>query len=306
MASRVFALTTLVFGLSASSAHALMFEKLELDQKRTVLVIRDCGRQGFEDKECTTETSGFYIGDAARLRRVINRQYAEVWLISGGGVLDEGIKVGEVLREYQATVRVPRGYRCVSACTVAFMGGFFRIVDDGATYEVHAASSFLYGFDGQEDILKRLNWNPQDEYARFANQELADNRALAARLLTYFQRSLVRPGTAVSNENRLQQWRLAAPPSRYLGSSELAKDAERYRREGVSAAQETLMKIERESMQQAIEELQPLLPELGPRAEAALRMLDAMYSSRITLTASLSRETLMEMGYVTLFVDRPR
>jgi len=63
------------------------------------------------------------------------------------------------------------------------------------------------------------------------------------------------------------------------------------------------MRLERESMQQAIDELRPMLPSLGPRAEPALHMLETMYTSRITGTASLSYETLLQMGYITKVFD---
>ncbi len=289
---------------AASPAQALLFEPVTVDGHR-ILLVRDCGKQNFKDSGCTAQTSGFASGDAARLRRVMSRDFSEIWLISGGGNLDEGIKVGEVFREYQATVRVPHGYHCVSACTVAFMGGFFRIVDEGATYEVHAASAFLRGFDNgyTSGVLKRLNWDAHAELARAAAEELDDARGWAARLVTYFQLSLLPPGVGVSNSRRLQEWSRTAPASDYPGSARAAADAERFRREGETAAQETLMRIERDSMAQAIAELRMLVPQLGPRAGAALKMLEAMYSSRIIFTASLSRETLEEMGYTTVIIN---
>jgi hypothetical protein len=77
----------------------------------------------------------------------------------------------------------------------------------------------------------------------------------------------------------------------------------RIRREGVPAAQEILMRIERDSMQVGLEEIRSILPSLGPRAEPALRMVETMYSSRITSTAVLSRQTLVQMGYVTELFD---
>ena len=293
--------------LPASSADALMFTSMKLDDGRTILWVRDCGPR-FKDTNCTESSKHFSSGDSARLRQVINRKYDEIWLASNGGSLDEGIKVGEVFREMQATVRVPAGLSCVSACTVAFMGGFFRIVDDGATYEVHAASAFLGGFDGeyQGGILKELNWNPQDGYARFAKNERESARDWASRLLPFFQQGLLPLGRQVSNGGRLQRWLQSDAPTPYLTSASLMEDAERFRREGTPSAQETLMRIERESMDLAIEELRAMLPDLGPRAEPALGMLEAMYSSRITLTASLSHETLLKMGYITSFVGVPK
>jgi hypothetical protein len=301
-----FGLAVLVCGPAV--AEALLFESRTVEGRK-VLVVRDCGRQGFNDGSCPAHTQRFSEGDARRLRAVINRSFHEVWLISGGGNLHEGVEVGKVLREFQASVRVPRGYRCVSACTVAFMGGFFRTVDEGASYEVHAASAFLGGFDGkyQAEVLDQLKREPSRGLEKFATNDLETARHVASRLLVHFQQALLPQGMTGISEDRLVERLLNGPPSTYLSAGRLAGDVERLTREGVPSAQETLMRIERGSMAQVIEEVRPLLPGLGPRADKALDMLEAMYSSRIIFTAPLSRQTLEEMGYVTVFVEpRPQ
>jgi hypothetical protein len=133
-------------------------------------------------------------------------------------------------------------------------------------------------------------------------------RETAHELFMHFQKALqplgqLPPGREESNRQRLRSLLRGSTSGAYRDSPQLMKDAERIRREGVPAAQEILMRIERDSMQQAIDELTPLLPALGPRAEPALKMLEAMYSSRITGTASLSYQTLVQMGYVTELFD---
>jgi hypothetical protein len=300
------AIATLV--LWPGRADALMFETVKLDSGRTVLLVRDCGGQGFKDKDCPEWAESFSTGDADRLRAAMNARIDEVWLISGGGNLDEGVKVGEVLRQFQATVRVPKGYRCVSACTVAFLGGAFRIVDDGATYEVHAASGYLDDANEfrNEDVVKRMAYNVEDELARFAVDERKSARYWAARLVPYFQQSLLPLGQHANSAARFERWRDQSGTVAYTASQTLKDDAERIRREGLPAAQETIMRIERDSMHDAIGELRAIVGDLGPRAGPALDILDAMYSSRITLTAALSHETMLKMGYVTAFIDPPK
>jgi hypothetical protein len=285
-----------------------MFETLKLDSGRTVLLVRDCGKQGFKDKDCPEWAGSFSTGDSDRLRAALNPRIDEVWLISGGGNLDEGVKVGEVFRQFQATVRVPKGYRCVSACTVAFLGGAFRIVDEGATYEVHAASGYLDDANEfrNEDVVKRMAYNVEDELARFAVDQRKSARYWAARLVPYFQQSLLPLGQRATSAARFERWRDESGAIRYTTSQTLKDDAERIRREGLPAAQETLMRIERDSMHDAIGELRSIVGELGPRAGPALDILDAMYSSRITLTAALSHETMLRMGYITAFIDPPK
>jgi hypothetical protein len=111
------------------------------------------------------------------------------------------------------------------------------------------------------------------------------------------------PGREDANRMVLRNWLRAAQPSRYRSSPQFQQDVATVKREGVAAVQEILMRLERDTMQVAIDELRRLLPELGPRAEPALRMLETMYSSRITGTASLSYETLLQMGYITKVFD---
>ena len=308
----------LVLG-SALPAHALMFEEQRLSDGHWILLARDCGKR--QSDNCTKkELEGFsgpgmyprvnaspeyYEGDAARLRSLLGkRSYDEVRLFSNGGDLDEGIKFGQVLREFQATVRVYGSDACISACTVAFLGGLFRFIDKEATYQVHAYSRRMHGLPS--DLLNRLRFDPEGELKRFATEELRGDQGArwwAQRLFAYFQAALLPLGSSGPNTARLNRWlREQTSLPNYLTSSKLQEDAERIRIEGEPAAQEIAMRIERDSMEQAISELRPLLPELGSRAEPALNMLETMFTSRIMNTATLSQETLVKMGYVTRII----
>ena len=64
-------------------------------------------------------------------------QRLRVFLNSHGGSLVGGIRLGLALRQYGATVSVPRGAVCASACTYAFLGGVVRGVPQGARLGVH-------------------------------------------------------------------------------------------------------------------------------------------------------------------------
>lgn len=330
---------------------ALKFEDATPEEagKMRVLWVRDCGQ--FERDAgtgCKPWETGFrglvynesgrvvYPGDAYALEeRLAQRElrgipYDEVWLRSNGGDLVQGVSVGAVLRRHQATVRVPRGARCISSCTVAFLGGLFRIVDEGATYEVHAASGYLSGFRTKDDerTLKRLTSGRiediEEELKRFAEQEHqgkpitcrypADNsgilqyqqcamgsRAWAWILFVHFQQALLPPGRSRGNEQELNEWFRNPPRLSYVTSQRLKQDAVRIQAEGEATVQEILMRLERDCMAEAIAELRARAVNLGPRAEPALKILEAMYSSRITGTASLSQETLLSMGYTTKF-----
>ena len=64
----------------------------------------------------------------------------EVHFHSPGGLLREGIAVGQVLRDASLATRVPGNAVCVSACVWAFLGGVIRIVDADAKFGVHMST----------------------------------------------------------------------------------------------------------------------------------------------------------------------
>jgi hypothetical protein len=59
-------------------------------------------------------------------------------LSSGGGMLEDGYKLGQALREYGATSVIENGNVCASSCAVAFLGGKQRIVEDEGVILFHA------------------------------------------------------------------------------------------------------------------------------------------------------------------------
>ena len=307
--------------LGVVPAEALKFEsvdpKLLPPSVKSALWVRDCGR-AFGDKQCADGEEMFSTGDSGRLaRELMAHHYDEVWLASGGGVLDEGLGIGDVLRRFQMTVRVPPNRECVSSCTVAFLGGVFRFIDPGASYQVHAASLFL-DTDLDDPWMKDVLANPKTGLVEWADrllvgfdlrrQHLEGSRESAAQLLLHCQKALhplgqLPAGREATNRDLLQRWARSSTTSTYRNGPQLTIDVAAVQREGVVAVQQILMRLERDGMQQAIDELRPMLPSLGPRAEPALRMIETMYSSRITGTASLSYETLLQMGYITKIFD---
>ena len=61
-----------------------------------------------------------------------------VSLRSGGGLLEDGYKLGQTLRQYGATSVIERDQVCASSCAVAFLGGTKRIVENGGAILFHA------------------------------------------------------------------------------------------------------------------------------------------------------------------------
>jgi hypothetical protein len=290
--------------LGSTPAAALKFRATTDSKIGRVLEVYDCGRLP-SDGKCAEHEGHFtgpgdgYVGDARVLESFLAQQkFDEVWLISGGGDLEEGLALGAILRRYQTTVRVPKGGSCVSACTVAFMGGLFRFVDDGATYKVHAYSRVSGGLPNK--LRDALLSNPERGLEQWAQIEHSESRKWARDLVVYFQR-MINGRPERDRINAILAQTRQAPP--YLTSGALALDAARIRAEGIPAAHEIAMAIERVSMQAALNDLRPHIAELGARAEHAIRMVDTMFTSRILGTASLSRETLEKFGYVTPIIQ---
>ena len=280
-----------------------------------VLWVRDCGVLTRDDPKCddprvNDPRSQFSAGDwraiDAELRgaKSRGRPYSEVWLYSGGGNSNEGFLVGAVLRTHQTTVRVPPGAFCASACTVAFMGGFFRYidVDQGARYLVHSASQWRNGLGGDPDIVNAVRANPAAGLAEYARQERTMARYSARRRLRHFQQTLLLPlGVSEQygeSDESLRRWAVQSV-SMTVDSNQRQRDADRIGVEGDPAIQDVLMRMEREAMQSAIADLRAIVGSLGPRAERALQMIEAMFQTGILETATLSRETLLQMGFVT-------
>jgi hypothetical protein len=61
----------------------------------------------------------------------------EVWLNSPGGNARQGTAIGQVLRRWGVSARIPSGFWCISACNFAFVGAPIRQIDPGGQYAVH-------------------------------------------------------------------------------------------------------------------------------------------------------------------------
>lgn len=94
----------------------------------------------------------FDIGAAQRITAAFDKcidrgdgRTIQVWLWSPGGMVDEGIALGNHFAEAgdRVTTYVPAGKACVSICTVSFLGGASRqrFIHPAAQYVVHAFGS---------------------------------------------------------------------------------------------------------------------------------------------------------------------
>lgn len=288
----------LILFITCQSGYALKFDILTPYQDkpdRKILLIRDCVDS--KTIRCKDDEKGFYPGDSKKLRGYLNsNRFAEIWLNSNGGNLHEGVEIGRILRERRQFVRIPDGMRCVSACTVAFLGGFLRTIEPGASYEVHAYSRVYETIS--EQVLHSMKIDPEFTLANQAHQNFETGRMWAEILMTYFQEMLngkpnktaIRAATIGKNNNKIP----------YLSDGSLQRDLSRFKKEGIVALQDIIMRMERDSMELAINDLKAVQNTLGRRADAAIKILEIMFTSRITGTAVLNQSTLREMGFINV------
>jgi hypothetical protein len=188
---------------------------------------------------------------------------------------------------------------CVSACTVAFLGGVIRTVDESATYRVHAAS--LYRSSLPDRKHRELLSDPGRFLRQLGEEHHAESRSVgsgdsAVDLFLYYQEMLLgRPDPPAVQ--RALAMRPQTPA--YLSSEAFNRLVARIQAEGAPAAHEAALWLERAAVEALVDDLRPQASALGHRAEAALRLLETMYTSRIHLTATLSPETMLRLGIVT-------
>lgn len=132
----------IVFSVCAWSANAQTSQLCDNDalgQERMT-----ASYHSHHDKRILLLAGSFDPDAASRVNPYVGRTgtYDEVWMCSNGGRVSQGKSLGRKLASVRATVRVPSGFQCVSSCTIAFLGGFVRIIEPEAKYIVHASSSF--------------------------------------------------------------------------------------------------------------------------------------------------------------------
>jgi len=128
--------------------------------------------------------SGGIKADTGRaLEAYIKRtsSYDEVWMCSSGGSVKGGIDLGWALNRAKATVRTTKNYSCVSACTIAAMGGYARIIEPDGHFIIHASSRFMsFGYDSVE--YKPKKWGRKHKQALYLDCAQSSNRAFCKKL----------------------------------------------------------------------------------------------------------------------------
>ncbi len=134
---------------------------------------------------------GIGAGDTERFRAALEQAgpIDEIMLDSPGGVLEEGLAIGRIVRARKLTTHVPNGFACISACNFVFMGGVVRYVDPGGVFMVH-----MFTASGSEDFIADIATETREKglpsTVRAIEQEAAETAAKVARYLVEMSVSL--------------------------------------------------------------------------------------------------------------------
>ncbi len=335
-----------VLAALACNASALTWDE---SNDGTVLQVRDCrhgDRQARRDEDradCVAQWKakcggGFcdagdgYAGDAERLtRQLASKPYKEVWLYSNGGSVTAGIDVGLALRDVTATVRVPRGRDCISACTIAFMGGRWRYVDDPFSFKVHSASAFtkLESVDARlaraggdwrklaalvyvvtaDNLFRLVSYFDDTSTSMQAPAVRANLQAVAAALrgqATSSPSALVRAArqTGASTEPA-ERWAERCLERLRLSMGGQSLD-DRLALEGPALRHTVALQIERQAAADVIAEIRGRLGTDARTHVAGLDKVDVMYSTTIIDVFEPSQVVLVNRGYVSAIVGERR
>ena len=61
-----------------------------------------------------------------------------VTLNSGGGYINSGIEVGKLFRKYYVKTHLTKDQKCMSSCSTAFLGGYYRSMTDDSELMMHS------------------------------------------------------------------------------------------------------------------------------------------------------------------------
>ncbi len=85
---------------------------------------------------------------SSRKRESVGGSLAIIDLNSPGGILIEGLKIGELLHQYEVGTLVRTGSSCMSACAIAFLGGTFGGVTGGKGIQRELEQGAVLAFHG--------------------------------------------------------------------------------------------------------------------------------------------------------------
>lgn len=91
----------------------------------------------------------------------------QVKLESDGGLLQDGYKLGKVLKKFNVHSVIEDGKLCASSCAVSFLGGKERTIQDGGSILFHSPYHKTKGADGKPQINCDVEESVLDELKEY-------------------------------------------------------------------------------------------------------------------------------------------
>lgn len=91
---------------------------------------------GVADARAIKLTQNFQPGSAEAFERALTSDIDTVILDVTGGYLNEGLKIGRIIRDRKLRVLVPEHASCLSACAEAFLGGIGYKIDGVVAFHI--------------------------------------------------------------------------------------------------------------------------------------------------------------------------
>jgi hypothetical protein len=312
-------LTAILTVLFVGQAFALEFVRRQTSSGE-VLLLRDCNmvdRGEIATTDCgeaspkwkfslpVTDKSNriVYEGDHAVLDRELNRRRPiAVWLNSGGGNLFAGVYVGQVLRKFGIDVRIAPGHVCISACTLAFLGGHSRLVSDDDAFQPHSYSRWHESIPNQTitDLISR----PRESLLERIKGERILAIEVVPTLFEYVRTMFHLPGTEVttarSQLEKVKSHHFAGDVSEStFARIDLDRSVNDLSILGEPAVREVLKLLEKRAASDVVQALNKDAKSLGKGAQLAIRFLERMFSSGIDNTAPLKRAEMEELAILS-------
>ena len=155
-----------VWASPASEPPGLKFTCIPDKPSGAILAVRD---DEWSPDGNRIEKVGFGPTDGPRFRSEIesclakHRTITRIEFTSGGGDVEAAFEIAQTIADYRFHTHVPAGSRCISACTLAFLGGIRRTIHPNGSYEVHGFTAFTDGGEARFacKLLKTVRELPQ-------------------------------------------------------------------------------------------------------------------------------------------------
>lgn len=137
---------------------------------------------------------------------VKHRAITRIEFTSDGGNVEAAFEIAQTIADYRFHTHVPAGSRCISACTLAFLGGIRRTIHPNGSYEVHGFTGFSSGGEAGFacNLLKTVRKLPQlsQEKVRKVYSEDSENAEALAKEVPHLNSQLLELQSRIAQLNQ--------------------------------------------------------------------------------------------------------